>query len=266
MTTPLDGRTAVVTGASGNLGPVWCGALLDAGCTVVGLDRPSAGRDARLDALQQAHPGRLVCVHTDVADRSSVGAALAPPLRDLPAPSVLVNNAGIDQPPGPAPSYLVYDYPAELFRGTLEVNVIGLFNVCQVVGRLMADGGGGSIVNIGSLYASVSPDPRTYDHIPVDPPFVKPVAYGASKAAVVNVSRYLAVHWAAHKVRVNVLSPGGVLGRQDDDFKRKFIARVPLGRMAVADDLVGPLLFLASDASAYVTGTELVVDGGYTAL
>jgi NAD(P)-dependent dehydrogenase (short-subunit alcohol dehydrogenase family) len=266
LTAPLRGRTAVVTGAGGNLGPIWCGALLEAGCTVVGLDRPGAGPDAGLDALEQAHPGRLVRVSADVADRGSVEAALTPALAELPPPSVLVNNAGIDQPPGPAASYLVHDYPAELFRGTLEVNVIGLFNVCQVVGRAMAEGGGGSIVNIGSLYASVSPDPRTYDHIPVDPPFVKPVAYGASKAAVVNLSRYLAVHWAAQRVRVNVLSPGGVLGRQDEDFKRKFIARVPLGRMAEAGDLVGPLLFLASDASAYVTGRELVVDGGYTAL
>ena len=129
----------------------------------------------------------------------------------------------------------------------------------------MVEAGRGSIINIGSLYASVAPDSRFYDHIPSNPPFLKPPAYGASKAAVVNLTRYLATLWASSGVRVNSLSPGGVLGRQDDDFKRKFCARVPMGRMATEDDLRGPLLFLASEASAYVTGTELVVDGGFTA-
>jgi NAD(P)-dependent dehydrogenase (short-subunit alcohol dehydrogenase family) len=123
----------------------------------------------------------------------------------------------------------------------------------------------GSIINIGSLYASVAPDPRFYDHIKSDPPFLKPPAYGASKAAVVNLTKYLATAWGPYGVRVNALSPGGVLGGQDEPFKRKFSDRVPLGRMAAYQDLIGPLQFLASDASAYVTGIELRVDGGFTA-
>jgi NAD(P)-dependent dehydrogenase (short-subunit alcohol dehydrogenase family) len=129
----------------------------------------------------------------------------------------------------------------------------------------MVAAGRGSIINIGSLYAGVSPDERFYDHIPGDPPFLKPPAYGASKAAVVNLTRYLATLWAPHGVRVNALSPGGVLGGQDEEFKGKFCHRVPMGRMATAEDLHGPLLFLASRASSYVTGTELMVDGGFTA-
>ena len=129
----------------------------------------------------------------------------------------------------------------------------------------MIRAGQGSIIYIGSLYASVSPDERFYDHIKSDPPFLKPPAYGASKAAVVNLTRYLATLWAPHGVRVNALSPGGVLGGQDEDFKRKFCSRVPLGRMADAQDLRGPLVFLASQASSYVTGIELIVDGGFTA-
>jgi NAD(P)-dependent dehydrogenase (short-subunit alcohol dehydrogenase family) len=129
----------------------------------------------------------------------------------------------------------------------------------------MAAAGRGSIVNIGSLYAAVSPDARFYDHLPADPPFLKPPAYGASKAALVNLTRYLATHWAPRGVRVNALSPGGVEGGQDAEFKRKFVARVPLGRMAEPRDLSGPLIFLASDASSYVTGVELRVDGGFTA-
>jgi NAD(P)-dependent dehydrogenase (short-subunit alcohol dehydrogenase family) len=162
-------------------------------------------------------------------------------------------------------SYALEDIPLDGFTRVMGVNVAGAFICMQVFGADMANAGRGSIVNIGSLYASVSPDPRLYDHIPMSPPFLKPPAYGASKAALVNLSRYFAIHWGAHGVRVNTLSPGGVLGEQDPDFRRKFVERVPLGRMAVEADLGGPLRFLASDASAYVTGTELRVDGGYTA-
>ena len=141
----------------------------------------------------------------------------------------------------------------------------GLFQVIQIFGSAMTKARRGSIINIGSLYASVAPDPRFYDHIRSNPPFLKPPAYGASKAAVVNLTKYLATAWGPYGVRVNTLSPGGVLGSQDEQFKRKFCDRVPLGRMAVYDDLIGPLQFLASDASAYVTGAELRVDGGFTA-
>jgi NAD(P)-dependent dehydrogenase (short-subunit alcohol dehydrogenase family) len=147
----------------------------------------------------------------------------------------------------------------------VEVNLLGTFQMTQVFGSHMAERGSGSIINIGSLYASVSPDQRLYEHMPGDLPFLKSPAYGASKAAVVNMTRYFAVLWGPRGVRVNTLSPGGVLAGQDDQFKQKYGARVPLGRMAQADDLKGPLVFLASSASSYVTGHELKVDGGYTA-
>ena len=171
------------------------------------------------------------------------------------APSILVNNAGIDAPPGRA--------DGAGFQETLEVNVAGVFNATQVFGQAMCEAGRGSIVNIGSLYASVAPIPSLYDHI--EPPFTKPAAYGASKAAVINLTRYFARLWGPCGVRVNALSPGGVLGGQDAEFVRKYVERVPLGRMADPGDLVGALVFLASDASAYVTGHELRVDGGFTA-
>ena len=147
----------------------------------------------------------------------------------------------------------------------VEVNLLGTFQVTQVIGARMAARGTGSIINIGSLYASVSPDQRFYDHLPGDLPFLKSPAYGASKAAVVNMTKYFATLWGGSGVRVNTLSPGGVQGGQDDQFKAKYGSRVPLGRMAQADDLKGPLVFLASRASSYVTGHELRVDGGFTA-
>jgi NAD(P)-dependent dehydrogenase (short-subunit alcohol dehydrogenase family) len=262
----LDGRIAVVTGVFGNLGPVWAEALLDAGATVVGLDLPSATPNAAFTRLQQSAGARLSFIGASVTDRTALGSARDRMLAEHGVPHVLVNNAGIDQPPSPSGGgYRLEDIPFEVNRRIFEVNALGLFLVAQVFGTEMVKARRGSIINIGSLYASVSPDPRFYDHIESDPPFIKPPAYGASKAAVVNLTKYLATAWGPHGVRVNTLSPGGVLGAQDDQFKRKFCARVPLGRMAVYQDLVGPLQFLASDASSYVTGAELRVDGGFTA-
>ena len=113
-------------------------------------------------------------------------------------------------------------FPSNVNRRIFEVNTLGLFQVAQIFGAEMVKAGRGSIINIGSLYASVSPDQRFYDHIVSDPPFLKPPAYGASKAAIVNLTKYLATTWGPHGVRVNTLSPGGVLGEQDEQFKRKF--------------------------------------------
>ena len=238
----LDGRVAVVTGASGNLGPVWSAALRDAGATVVGIDLKAA------DGVEAA----------DVTDPQALGAALERITATQGVPAVLVNNAGIDQPPdADAP-----DETLEAFVRTLEVNVAGTFNATTIFGAAMVEAGRGSIVNIGSLYASVAPEPRFYDHLPG---FVKPAAYGSSKAGVIQLTRYFARRWGPHGVRVNALSPGGVRAAQDPEFLSKYCARVPLGRMAEPGDLGAPLVFLASDASRYVTGHELRVDGGFTA-
>ncbi len=263
----LDDRVAVVTGALGNLGPIWAQALLEAGAMVIGLDLPGATPNEAFTRLQtQYGDARLTLVGASVTDREALVAARDQVVSTFGTPAVLVNNAGIDAPPAAAGGgYRLEDIPVEINRRIFEVNTLGLFQVVQIFGGEMAKAGGGSIINIGSLYASVAPDPRFYDHIQTDPPFLKPPAYGASKAAVVNLTKYLATAWGPHGVRVNTLSPGGVLGKQDEQFKRKFCDRVPLGRMAVFDDLIGPLQFLASDASAYVTGAELRVDGGFTA-
>lgn len=263
----LHGQVAVVTGALGTLGVVWCRTLLDAGASVFALDRPDAPRSNGFDDLQsQFGEFRLALARANVTDRAALVSASERCLAQYGAPTVLVNNAGIDRPPAVSDrAHRFEDVPAEESREILEVNALGVLLVCQVFGIHMVRAGAGSIVNIASLYAGVSPDARFYSHLRTDPPFLKPPAYGASKAAVVNLTRYLATLWAAHGVRVNALSPGGVSGQQDDEFRRKFCDRVPLGRMADADDLVGPLLFLASRASAYVTGAELVVDGGFTA-
>ena len=261
----LSGRSAVVTGAFGKLGPVWCEALLNAGAIVVGIDLPSATEPGVARELATRFKDRLRYLRADVTSRESLVAARKQCESKGISPDVLVNNAGIDQPPGAGERYPLEEIPAEVFSRVLEVNVTGAFLAAQVFGPGMIAKKHGSVINIGSLYASVSPDARFYDHIAGKVPFIKPPAYGASKGALLNITRYLATHWGSSGVRVNMLSPGGVEGGQDPDFKSKFTARVPLGRMAVADDLVGPLIFLASDASSYVTGLEIRVDGGFTA-
>ena len=262
----LDGHLAVVTGALGRLGRVWSRALLEAGARVAAVDAPTAPLSDGFEELQRAHRARLALHRADVTDREALAQARAAVLRDMGVPTVIVNNAGIDQPPGGGGLHaLIEDVPFEVSRRILEVNTLGAFLVAQVFGPDMVRAGRGSIINIGSLYASVAPDSRLYDHIQTDPPFLKPPAYGASKAALVNLTKYLAAAWGPSGVRVNALSPGGVRGDQDELFRKKYCERVPLGRMAEEEDLVGPLVFLASDASRYVTGTELRVDGGYTA-
>jgi NAD(P)-dependent dehydrogenase (short-subunit alcohol dehydrogenase family) len=251
LTPDLSGRLALVTGASGKLGPVWIAALAGAGARVVGVDV----RHGEIDGAESVEVA-------DVTDRE----ALVELRERVGAPDVLVNNAGIDQPPtGDAGGVAIEDVPFDDFRRVLEVNLAGTFLVTQVFGSAMRDAGRGSIVNIGSLYATIAPDPRMYDHLDLEPPFLKPPAYGASKAGVLGLTRYFARLWGPAGVRVNALSPGGVIGGQDPEFLRKFTARTALGRLAEGTDLAGPLLFLASDESRYVTGQELRVDGGFTA-
>ncbi|MEJ7891580.1 MAG: SDR family oxidoreductase [Solirubrobacteraceae bacterium] len=246
----LKGRLAVVTGASGRLGPVWRSALTAAGARVVGLDLAE---------------GEGV-VAADVTDRVAVEAARERIAGEHGVPDVVVNNAGIDQPPSAgAQTARFEDVPLDDVRRTMDVNFVGAFNVCQVFGPAMVARGSGAVVNVGSLYAGRAAEPGFYDHMPADPPFLKPATYGASKAALLNLTRYLARLWGPHGVRVNALSPGGVLGGQDPEFLAKYISRTSMKRMAEPDDLAGPLVFLASDAARYVTGQELLVDGGFTA-
>jgi NAD(P)-dependent dehydrogenase (short-subunit alcohol dehydrogenase family) len=262
----LDGQIAVVTGACGKLGPIWIEALIDAGARVAALELPGASASSAFRVLEERTPGQVQRFDCDITNRESIMNAASTVDGRMGAATILVNNAGVDQPPDSAGTRSrIEDLPIDQFHRMLEVNLMGTFQVTQVFGSAMAERGSGSVINIGSLYASVSPDQRFYDHLPGDLPFLKSPAYGASKAAVVNMTKYFSTLWGARGVRVNTLSPGGVAGGQDEAFKQKYGSRVPLGRMAQAEDLTGPLVFLASSASSYVTGHELRVDGGFTA-
>lgn len=268
----LSGKIAIVTGANGKLGRVWVEALAHSGAAVVATDIGNDGPCDDIARLMGFFAEKISFIDgIDIMKREDALRLCEYCKKTYGIADVLVNNAGIDQPPASGASkYTIEDYPEDIFSNILKVNTYGAFNLIGVFGAEMIkatkDGsgrGGGSIINIGSLYASVSPDEKFYDHMDG---FLKPPSYGMSKAAVVNMTKYLAAHWGKYGIRVNTLSPGGVEGGQDPEFKRKFCDRVPLGRMAQLDDLKGPLVFLASDASKYVTGIELKVDGGFTVL
>lgn len=257
----VAGKVLVVTGGLGKLGQVFCQALRERGAKVAAFDLVG-GR--KVEAAADYLP-----VDVDVTSRASLERGLALVTERFgDAPHGLVNNAAIDSPPdAPASENGPFEsFPDSSFDKVMQVNVKGVHLACQVVGGAMARAGRGTIVNISSIYGLVSPDQRIYKYRQSgDTPFFKPVAYSVSKSALLNLTRYLATYWAPRGVRVNTLTFGGVFNNQDPQFLEGYCAHVPLGRMASADEYRAPLIFLLSDASSYMTGANLVIDGGWTA-
>jgi NAD(P)-dependent dehydrogenase (short-subunit alcohol dehydrogenase family) len=212
--------------------------------------------------------GRSQYLQTDVTSRESLEEALLSVQKRWGTPYGLINCAALDSPPdsladvnGPFESYPEFEW-----ERVMDINVKGVFLSCQVFGGAMAKAGRGSIVNIGSIYGMVSPDQRIYSYrAKKGKPFFKPAAYSASKSALLNLTRYLAVYWASRNIRVNTLTLGGVFNGQDPSFLKGYNARVPLGRMARPDEYNGAILFLMTEASSYMTGSNWVIDGGWTA-
>jgi 2-deoxy-D-gluconate 3-dehydrogenase len=181
---------------------------------------------------------------------------------------ILINNAALDpkfdpkHANGQAVSF--EDYPLDLWNRSLAVDLTGMFLCAQAVAKPMLGRGRGVIVNIASIYGLVGPDQRIYEKPGMQPRY-KPVAYSVTKSAVLGLTRYLATYWAGKNIRVNTLTPGGTFHEHDDEFTMRYSHRTPLGRMADPSEYCGALLFLVSDASSYMTGANLVVDGGWTA-
>lgn len=265
----LSGRVAVVTGGLGQLGRQYCRTLAAAGGRVAALDLVADD-----DAVARAFPdlvGQDRCpfgVAADVTDKPSLEAALRQIRDTAGTPDVLINNAALDSPPdAPLEENGPFEtYPVESWQRVFEVNAQGVFLCCQVFGGAMAEAGRGSIVNVASIYGLVSPDQSLYQYRrDRGEQFYKPVAYSASKSALYNLTRYLATYWGHSGVRVNTVTLAGVFNDQDREFLAAYEPRVPLGRMAHESDYNGVILFLASDASRYVTGSNLTADGGWTA-
>jgi NAD(P)-dependent dehydrogenase (short-subunit alcohol dehydrogenase family) len=246
----LQDRVAIVTGGAGQIGREVARGLEEQGARVAVFDL-------------EAEPYRV-----DVTDRGAIERAVEEVAREWGAPHVLVNAAALDSPPD-APSEEVgpvESYPEESFDEVMGVNVKGTFLACQAVGARMAKAGRGSIVNISSIYGMLSPVQDLYDfRRRGGEEYFKPVAYSVSKSALYNLTRYLATYWAKSGVRVNTLTLAGVWNDQPQEFVDAYTRRMPLGRMAEASEMVGPVVFLASDAASYVTGANIVVDGGWSA-
>jgi NAD(P)-dependent dehydrogenase (short-subunit alcohol dehydrogenase family) len=262
----LDGKVAIVTGAAGLLGQEHCRALAAAGADVVALDLTAC--DEIADDLSNNYSGTALGLAVDITRPHTLHAALERVLHEYGRVDVLVNNAAVNdkfEDPLTAGDLSKFEnYPLDQWQRSIEVNLTGMFLASQVFGSEMARAQSGSIINIASTYGIVAPDQSLYQRPDGTQRFYKSPAYPATKGAVLSFTRYLAAYWGGNGVRVNTLSPGGVENGQDEYFIEKYSERTPLGRMAQANDYHGALLFLASDASSYVTGANIVVDGGWT--
>jgi NAD(P)-dependent dehydrogenase (short-subunit alcohol dehydrogenase family) len=264
----VSNRVVVVTGGLGQLGRQFSLALADCGARVAILDTRTDEQFVRERFGARADDANLLFLAADITRRAALEKALEQVNAKWGVPHALINNAALDSPPNaPTEENGPFEaYPVASFDQVMRVNVKGVFLCCQVFGGAMADAGRGSIVNINSIYGLVSPDQRIYEYRRAQgAPFFKPVAYSVSKSALLNLTRYLATYWANRNVRVNTLTFGGVFNNQDAEFLNGYTARVPLGRMAREDEYNGAIIFLISDASSYMTGANLVMDGGWTA-
>jgi NAD(P)-dependent dehydrogenase (short-subunit alcohol dehydrogenase family) len=263
----LSGRAAIVTGGAGLLGAQFCRTLAQAGAQVVIADVDRAASEDLAQALcGLGHAA--IAVETDVADPVSVQGMVAAALKAFGRLDILVNSAALDPKFDPlctsSGSGAFEDFSLAAWKQALSVNLTGAFLCCQAVVQPMLQQGNGVIVNLSSIYGLAGPDQRLYQQ-PGQPPRYKPVYYSVTKAGILGLTRYLATYYAGRNIRANALTPGGVFNGHDESFVQAYSARAVLGRMAEKDEMNGALLFLASDASAYMTGANLVVDGGWTA-
>ena len=263
----LTGRTAIVTGGAGLLGSEFCRTLAKAGAAVAVLDLNLERAEAV--AAEILGQGRsALAVGADVRSPESLRDGVCRIAETLGEVDILVNSAARDPKFDPGHletgSYAFEDYPLPQWEEALKVNLTGTFLATQAVVPLMLRRGRGVVINICSTYGLVGPDQRIYQR-PGVPSQFKPVHYSVTKAAVLGFTRYLAAYYAGKNIRVNALTPGGVFQDHDEEFVARYSARTILGRMAEAHEISAALLFLASDASSYMTGSNIVFDGGLTA-
>lgn len=264
----LSGRVIVVTGGLGQLGCQFSNALASAGARVAVLDRASDPDLVKARFGEQTRPENFLFLATDVTSRSALEEALETITAQWGAPFGLINNAAIDSPPdaSAAENGPFESYPEESWGRVMDVNTKGPFLCCQVFGAAMASAGRGSIINVSSIYGLLSPDQSLYEYRRRrGEVFFKPVAYSVSKSALLNMTRYLATYWGPKGVRVNSVTFAGVFNNQDTEFLQEYCRKVPLGRMANEDEYNGAVVFLMADASGYMTGSNLVIDGGFSA-
>jgi 2-deoxy-D-gluconate 3-dehydrogenase len=266
----LTGRVAVVTGGVGLLGAEFCRTLAEAGAAVVVVDLNVSASQAVAESLAK-DGARALAIPTDITRPEAVSELVEKTLSAFGRLDILVNSAALDPKFDPeavskgiTPGAFE-DYPLDLWNSALNVNLTGMFLMTQAcVKPMLEQGKKGSIINICSTYGLNGPDQRIYIKDGKRVAF-KPVYYTVTKAGVLGFTKYLAAYYAGTEIRVNALTPGGVFNHHEDYFVKNYSAKTIIGRMADKDEMNGALLFLASEASSYMTGNNLVVDGGWTA-
>ena len=269
----LTGKTALITGAAGLLGIEHAAALLESGATVVLTDISEAGlTSAGLFLARNAEAARIITMVMDVSQPDAIRAVSNELAASNRRVDILVNNAAIDPKvkgdQGVVETSRLENFPLDQWNLQIAVGLTGAFLCSQVFGTAMArDGKGGVILNIASDLSMFSPDQRLYrkEGLAEDMQPVKPVTYSVTKAGLIGLTRYLATYWADSDVRANALSPGGVFIDQSEDFVQRLSALIPLGRMAKRDEYRSAVQFLCSDASSYMNGQNVLMDGGRSA-
>lgn len=259
----LKGKNAVVTGGLGILGRHFCAGLASQGANLVVVDI-SAGTSDFANTLAAEYGVKTIGIECDLTVPEAVASMVNKVIAIFGRIDILHNNAAGK---GELSEFLkpFEEYSLKTWRQIMSLNVDTMFLVAQAVGKEMKKSGGGSIIQTASVYGVVAPDMRIYEGSNYNGRSISsPAVYSASKAAVIGLTQYLAAYWGPYNIRVNTLTPGGVESGQNAEFKQRYSARVPMGKMAQAEDIVGALVYLSSDASAYVTGQNIIVDGGLT--
>lgn len=263
----FSAKTVLITAGAGTLGPEFAKGFLQHGAQIVIADINAEATQRVSDDLEKHYPGRVLGLVADIADPVSVKAMVARTVERFGAIDILLNNAAYFPDDFQAFFTPFEDYGLAQWRKVMAVNIDGMFLVAQAAGKQMLNQPRrGVIIQTSSIYGVLASDARIYQGSEyLGSPINNPAAYAASKAAVIGLSRWLAAYWADKGIRVNTIAPGGVESGQNETFTTRYGARVPMGRMARVDEMTSTVLYLASDASSYVTGQCIVVDGGLSA-
>ena len=263
----LKGKTAIITGGAGILGKHFSEGLARCGAHVVIVDLNKKEGEMIARDLTRRYGQQCISIVCDVSEPTSVSSMVDEVMKQFGDINILHNNAASKSSNLEAFLAPFEEYTLDQWREVTKVNLDGMFLVAQAVGRKMVEQNkGGSIIQTASIYGLLGPDSRIYEGSSYMGRSINtPAVYSASKAAVIGLTKYLATYWADKNIRVNCITPGGAESGQNDTFKEKYSNRVPLGRMAQPEEMVGALLYLASNASSYVTGQNIIVDGGLSA-
>lgn len=256
----LSGRIVIITGAAGNLGSKYAEGLTQAGANVVLADIDYATCKQLGKQLENKYSIKNLAIKLDLNDKSSIENMVSKTMKQFSKIDILINNAAY-QGNSKSRKIKFENFPLNEWNKAVSVNLTGVFLTCQEVGKIMVKQKNGNIINISSTYGLVAPDQRIYGVSGQN----AAAFYSATKAAIINLTRYLASYWNRTGIRVNSLSPGGVENSQEANFIKNYSEKTILGRMAQKDEYIGSIIFLSSDASSYMTGSNLIVDGGWTA-